>query len=299
MRLVRFLDSVNQIHFGDDQGDGTALRIQGDPLANFTVTHQKIAIYKRLAPIQPAAILCIGLNYLKHMEELGSARPEFPMLFMKNPAALQNPGDPIQIPTHLKSDQVDWECELAIVIGKHCKNVSKDNALDYVLGYTAANDVSAGDWQKKWGGGQFCRGKSFLTPSCPRPRSSCARSDPGSKTSCVSRPFCKCGLHGWDSNTRDMIFDVPTLIAFTFRLNNVITRDGDSHFGTRFGRGPGHETAAISEAGGLDQAGRRRDRRAGESGGCRIKAKKQGTLMGLPSKFPCGSRYRVGISDWM
>jgi 2-keto-4-pentenoate hydratase/2-oxohepta-3-ene-1,7-dioic acid hydratase in catechol pathway len=212
MRLVRFLDSVNQIHFGDDQGDGTALRIQGDPLANFTVTHQKIAIHKRLAPIQPTAILCIGLNYLKHMEELGSARPEFPMLFMKNPSALQNPGDPIQIPTHLKSDQVDWECELAIVIGKRCKNVSKDKALDFVLGYTAANDVSARDWQKKWGGGQFCRGKSFDT-FMPLGPVIVTRDQIPDPNNLLLQTFVNGELRQ-DSSTRDMIFDVPTLIAF-------------------------------------------------------------------------------------
>ena len=68
-------------------------------------------------------ILCIGLNYRRHAEETNAPIPEFPVLFMKGPNTLQNPGDPILLPTHLKSDEVDYECELAVVIGKRCKNV--------------------------------------------------------------------------------------------------------------------------------------------------------------------------------
>src|SRR5437868_5765047 len=139
MRIVRVLDSLGQVDVGVEQGDGTALRTEGDIFANYTVTHQKVAMKKLLAPVVPAAILCVGLNYVKHMEEMGSPRPEFPMLFMENPASVQNPGDPIVIPTHLKSTQVDWECELAVVIGKRAKNVSKEKALEYVLGYTVGN----------------------------------------------------------------------------------------------------------------------------------------------------------------
>ncbi len=161
MRIVRFLDSIKQIHFGVEQGDGTALRIEGDIFANYTVTHQKVAIAKLLSPIQPAAILCIGLNYRKHAEETGAKLPEFPVLFMKNPAAIQNPGDPIQIPTFLKSTEVDWECELGVVIGKRCKNATREKALDYVLGYTCVNDVSARDWQPHLGRQPVGQGQVF------------------------------------------------------------------------------------------------------------------------------------------
>jgi len=212
MRLIRFLDSVDQIHYGVDQGDGTALRIQGDIFANYTVTHQKVAVRKLLAPCVPAAILCIGLNYVKHAAETGSPMPEFPVLFFKNPSALQNPGDPIQIPTHLKSTEVDWECELAIVIGKKCKNVAKEKALDYVLGYTCANDVSARDWQKRWGGSQWCRGKSFDT-FCPLGPAIVTRDEIADPNALRVQTLVN-GETMQDSNTRDMIFDVPTLIAF-------------------------------------------------------------------------------------
>lgn len=214
MRLIRFLDSLGQIHHGIQQPDGTALRIEGDILANYVVTHQKIPVKKLLAPLQPAAILCIGLNYLKHMAEMGSPRPQFPMLFMKNPASVQNPGDPILIPTHLASTQVDWECELAIVIGggKRCKNVPRDRALDYVLGYTAACDVSARDWQKLWSGGQFCRGKSFDT-FCPLGPAIVTRDEIPNPNSLRLQTLVN-GQSRQDSNTADMIFDVPTLIEF-------------------------------------------------------------------------------------
>ena len=213
MRIIRFLDSLSQIHHGVEQADGTALRIEGDILANHVVTHQKIPVKKALAPLQPAAILCIGLNYVKHMAEMGSPRPEFPVVFMKNPASVQNPGDPILIPTHLKSEQVDWECELAVVIGKRAKNVSRARALDYVLGYTAANDVSARDWQKQWGGGQWCRGKSFDT-FCPLGPAMVTKDElPAGGAGLRLRTLVN-GEVRQDSNTADMIFDVPALIEF-------------------------------------------------------------------------------------
>ena len=97
----------------------------------------------------PPVILCIGLNYRKHAAETGAKIPEYPVLFLKSPGTLQNPGDPIVLPTRLRSDEVDYECELAVVIGRKCKNVSKSDAFDVVFGYTAANDVSARDWQKQ------------------------------------------------------------------------------------------------------------------------------------------------------
>ena len=212
MRIIRFLDTLNQIHHGVEQADGTALRIEGDILANHVVTHQKIPVKKLLAPLKPAAILCIGLNYLKHMAEMGSPRPQFPVMFMKNPASVQNPGDPILIPTHLKSEQVDWECELAIVIGKCVKNATRASALEGVLGYTAACDVSARDWQKDWGGGQFCRGKSFDT-FCPLGPALVTRDEVPNPNALRLRTLVN-GEVRQDSNTSDMIFDVPAIVEF-------------------------------------------------------------------------------------
>src|SRR5580700_4679657 len=166
MRLVRYLDSIGQTHHGVQQADGTVTRVEGDIFGTITDSKRKATPAKLLAPLVPRDILCIGLNYRRHAEEGRQPIPQFPVLFIKNSGAVQNPHDPIILPRVLRSDAVDYECELAVVIGQRCKNVKKQDALNVVLGYTCANDVSARDWQKDWGGGQWCRGKSFDT-FCP------------------------------------------------------------------------------------------------------------------------------------
>ena len=212
MRFIRFLDSVNQVHHGVDQGDGTALRIAGDIFGNYTVTHQKVAVAKLLAPVSPTAILCIGLNYRKHAEESKAAIPAHPVLFMKNVAAVQNPNDPIQLPRHLKSNEVDYECELAIVIGKKAKNLTPENALQHVLGFTCANVVSARDWQRQWGGSQWCRGKSFDT-FCPLGPALVTPDEIGDPNKLAMKLTVNGEVRQQD-NTSDMIFNVPTLLTF-------------------------------------------------------------------------------------
>jgi 2-keto-4-pentenoate hydratase/2-oxohepta-3-ene-1,7-dioic acid hydratase in catechol pathway len=165
-----------------------------------------------LAPLEPTLILGIGLNYRRHAEETGAALPERPVLFMKSPAALQHPGGPIALPTTLASHEVDAEGELAVVIGRPCRNVSRSDALDYVLGYTCANDVSARDWQKQWGGGQWCRGKTFDTfaPLGPWLTTTAALPDPQALRLRTSVN----GVTVQDSSTADMIFSVAALIEF-------------------------------------------------------------------------------------
>lgn len=131
---------------------------------------------------------------------------------MKLPTAVQNPGDPILLPTHLPSTKVDYECELAVVIGKSCKNVSRARALEYVLGYTCANDVSARDWQSEWGGSQWCRGKTFDT-FCPL-GPVLVTTDEVPDPNALDIQSVLNGQTMQHSNTEDMIFDVPTLIEF-------------------------------------------------------------------------------------
>ena len=123
------------------------MEIEGDIFGDFAATARRADVGKILAPVAPTGFFCIGLNYRQHAAESKATVPQFPILFMKGVNAVQNPADPILLPTQLGSDEVDYECELAVVIGRPCKNVSRENALDYVLGYTAANDVSARDWQ--------------------------------------------------------------------------------------------------------------------------------------------------------
>ncbi|MGH7993564.1 MAG: fumarylacetoacetate hydrolase family protein, partial [Limisphaerales bacterium] len=163
MKIIRCRDRKGNIVHAAQQSDGTALKLAGEIFGSPKVTPEKVEVVKLLAPIQPTSIICIGLNYRKHAEETGAKFPEYPVVFFKGINTLQHPGESILLPTHLKSDEVDYECELAVVIGRVCKNVSRDRALDFVLGYTCCNDVSARDWQIKRGGGQWSRGKTFYT----------------------------------------------------------------------------------------------------------------------------------------
>jgi 2-keto-4-pentenoate hydratase/2-oxohepta-3-ene-1,7-dioic acid hydratase in catechol pathway len=156
--------------------------------------------------------LCIGLNYKHHAQETNAKVPEHPILFIKGINALCHPNAPIEIPTAMASEQVDYECELAVVIGKTCKNVSYDDALDYVLGYTCGNDVSARDWQIQRGGGQWSRGKSFDTFAPLGPCLVTPDEIPDPNTLQISTRLNDDVVQDW--NTSDMIFDVPALISF-------------------------------------------------------------------------------------
>jgi 2-keto-4-pentenoate hydratase/2-oxohepta-3-ene-1,7-dioic acid hydratase in catechol pathway len=239
MRLVRFLDASGAVRFGHQHANGTTTIISGDIFGDFKDTGETAVVKKLLAPIAPAAVLCIGLNYRKHAEEGKQAIPEHPVLFMKMPSTVQNPGDPILLPTKLKSDKVDYECELAIVIGKPCKNVSKADALKYVLGYTCANDVSARDWQRNGGGGQWCRGKTFDT-FCPLgPVLVTADEIPNPNALSIKTVLNGEVMQDW--NTDDMIFDVPTLIEFlsgsTMLAPGTVILTGTPH-GVGFARTP-------------------------------------------------------------
>lgn len=212
MKLIRYLDSVGRIHHGAEQPDGSALRIDGDIYGAHRVTTERADLRQLLAPVAATQILCIGLNYRRHAEETKAKIPERPILFVKGVNALQHPGQPILIPQHLRSDEVDYECELAVVIGKPCKNVRRDRALSYVLGYTCANDVSARDHQIKLGGGQWCRGKFFDTFAPLGPRLVTADEIPNPNALAISTTLN--GERVQDSNTADMIFDVPALIEY-------------------------------------------------------------------------------------
>jgi len=212
MKLVRYQDPSGQISFGCRHDDGHFTRVEGDILGEFHDSGETVEAAKLLAPLMPRDILCIGLNYRKHAAEGNHAIPEYPVLFMKNLGAVQNPGDPIVLPRRLASDAVDYECELAVVIGRECYNVSKSTALDYVLGYTCANDVSARDWQIKKGGSQWCRGKTFAT-FCPLGPWIVTKDEiPNPNALSIKTVLNGETMQDW--NTDDMIFDIPTLIEF-------------------------------------------------------------------------------------
>ncbi len=212
MKIVRYIDSHGSTRSGIHHADGTTTRIEGSVLEGPRDSGIIDEVEKWLAPILPVDIICIGLNYRKHAAEGNQAIPEHPVVFMKNIGTLQNPNDPIYLPRKLRSDSVDYECELAVVIGRECYNVSKENALDHVLGYTCANDVSARDWQRNGGGGQWCRGKTFAT-FCPMgPWIVTADEIPNPNSLPIKTLLNGKVMQDW--NTSDMIFDIPTLIEF-------------------------------------------------------------------------------------
>lgn len=166
-------------------------------------------------PARPPAILAIGRNYAEHAQEMGAtAKLGHPMVFMKNPASVVGDGQPIVLPPICREHgpQVDWEGELAVHIGRDCRDVDVDAALDFVSGYACANDVSARWWQKEGSGGQFCRGKSFDT-FCPLgPVLVTADEIPNPNALGIKTILNGQTMQDW--NTNDMIFDVPTLIEF-------------------------------------------------------------------------------------
>jgi 2-keto-4-pentenoate hydratase/2-oxohepta-3-ene-1,7-dioic acid hydratase in catechol pathway len=212
VRIVRYRDSLSRTHYGHEATEGSISRIEGDIFADWSATDAPADVVKLLAPVAPSQVLCIGLNYRRHAEETRAKVPEHPVLFMKGIHAVQHPGDPILIPRRLPSEEVDYECELAVVIGKAVKNVPRDRALDCVLGYTCANDVSARDWQKRFGGGQWCRGKTFDTFAPLGPR--LVTADEIANPNALRIATILNGERVQDWTTADMIFDVPTLIEF-------------------------------------------------------------------------------------
>ncbi|HVM62273.1 MAG TPA: fumarylacetoacetate hydrolase family protein [Verrucomicrobiae bacterium] len=239
MKIIRYQDSRGAIHHAAQQPDGSARRIQGDLYCDYHVTSEPAEVKKLLAPVAPVAFLCIGLNYRQHAAETNAKIPSFPVLFMKSPGAVQNPGDPILLPTRLKSAEVDYECELAVVIGRRCKNVAKADALRHVLGYTCANDVSARDWQKQFGGSQWCRGKTFDTFAPLGPCLVTPDEIPDPNNLRIRTVLNDAVMQ--DCNTSDMIFDVATLIEFlsgsTTLLPGTVILTGTPH-GVGMARNP-------------------------------------------------------------
>jgi 2-keto-4-pentenoate hydratase/2-oxohepta-3-ene-1,7-dioic acid hydratase in catechol pathway len=231
MKIIRYQDSQGNIGHAVLQADRSALTLAGNIFEHPTPTSAEADVAQVLAPIEPTAIICIGLNYRRHAQETNAKIPQFPVVFFKGLNTVQHPGQPILRPTHLRSDEVDYECELAVVIGKRAKNVSRAAALEYVLGYTCANDVSARDWQKERGGGQWCRGKGFDT-FCPLGPCLVTRDEIPNPNALAIRTVVS-GEVMQDWNTNDMIFDVPTLIEFlsgsTTLLPGTVILTGTPH----------------------------------------------------------------------
>jgi 2-keto-4-pentenoate hydratase/2-oxohepta-3-ene-1,7-dioic acid hydratase in catechol pathway len=209
MKVIRFEDNKGSILFGEQVDDRHARLIKGDVFGTWEVTSGTVPIRRLLAPVQPANVIAIGLNYRRHAAESGAQIPAEPLVFVKLTTSVIGPGDAIELPASAP-DEVDYEAELAVVIGKTARKVSEADALKYVLGYTCANDVSARDCQirrdKQW-----ARGKGFDT-FCPL--GPCLLIDPAVNPNSLPIRTRLNGELMQNSNTADMIFSVPFLVSY-------------------------------------------------------------------------------------
>jgi len=169
-----------------------------------------------LPPVVPSKIVCVGRNYAEHAKELGNDAPAEPIIFLKPPSALLPPGGTIVRPP--QSQRVDYEGELAIVIGKEARNVSRDNWRDVVIGFTCANDVTARDLQKK--DVQFTRAKSFDT-FCPLGPWIVTELDP----SHLAISTTVNGETKQSGNTWQMIFPCDVIVEFVTSVMTLLPGD--------------------------------------------------------------------------
>ncbi|HEY4707893.1 MAG TPA: fumarylacetoacetate hydrolase family protein [Thermodesulfobacteriota bacterium] len=221
MKLCRFLAS-EKVRYGVIEGE-SVFEINEDPFSGSFAGDVKksgqsaLKDVRLLAPTVPSKIIAVGLNYKAHAAEFGKPLPEEPMIFMKPSTAVIGPDDNVIYPAHM-SHRVDFEGELAVVIGRTAKEVSSRVARDYILGYTCANDVTARDLQGK--DIQYTRAKGFDTFA---PLGPCISTeiDPLNVT-------IQTWLNGelkQNTSTHDMIFNVYELVSFVSHVMTLLPGD--------------------------------------------------------------------------
>ncbi len=235
MKYVRFLDSAGRKVYGLLEGEQVA-EISAAPYENYERTGAVYALadLKLVAPSDPTVIMCAGTNYMDHIREaiekmhVETKIPEHPLIFSKGPNTIADPEQGILYPATV--ERVDFEGELGVIIGKRCKKATRENAKEFIAGYTCLNDVSARDMQ--WNDGQWTRGKGLDT-FCPFGPVVTDEIDPAN----LRLRTRVNGVTLQDGNTRDMIFDVPALIEY---ISEYITLEpGDViATGTPSGVGP-------------------------------------------------------------
>lgn len=216
MKIVRF-----QTQFGSRWGlleQGRVRELAGSPFEALSFTGEDFSLdeVRLLAPAEPSKIVCVGRNYADHAAERGAKVPDEPLLFLKAPTALIGPGERIVLPH--PEHRVDYEAELAVIVGRQAKNLSEKEALDAVFGYTCANDISDRILQQK--DGQFTRAKSFDT-FCPLGPWAETGLDPSDLTVELS-------LNGelrQSASTRSLIFPVARLISFISEVMTLLPGD--------------------------------------------------------------------------
>ena len=229
MKIVRF-DQEGRSGYGILDGEKIQ-PIWENPFAGITATGEVLALadVTLLAPCEPSKIVALGLNYRDHAAEFGHPVPDEPLIFLKPSTAVIGPDAAIIYPK--MSRRVDYEAELAVVMGKTAHRVPEDRALEYVLGYTCMNDVTARDLQKK--DGQFTRAKGFDTFAAMGPWIETAVGDPDN----VTVEAYLNGERRQHGSTNNMVFGVRRLIAFISEVMTLLPGDVIST-GTPSGIGP-------------------------------------------------------------
>jgi 2-keto-4-pentenoate hydratase/2-oxohepta-3-ene-1,7-dioic acid hydratase in catechol pathway len=232
MRFARYQTKNESARFGWVTSNPPEMvgPLEGSPFSEFRrlEADRPLASVRLAAPVLPTKIICVGRNYVEHAKEHNVEVPEMPLLFLKPPSALIGPNQAIVLPP--QSQQVEHEAELVIVIGKRGRWISPEEALNFVLGYTIGNDVTARDLQRR--DGQWTRGKGFDT-FCPIGPWIETDFDPADRV-------ITCYVNGemrQMASTRDMVFSVRQLIAYA---SSVMTLEpGDLLMtGTPAGVGP-------------------------------------------------------------
>jgi 2-keto-4-pentenoate hydratase/2-oxohepta-3-ene-1,7-dioic acid hydratase in catechol pathway len=212
MRFARFASETNAPIYGWIDG-GKIGAVQGSIFGEFLRLEAELPLVniRLLPPVEPSKIVCVGRNYIEHAKEQNAEVPEIPILFLKPPSAIIGTGDTILLPA--QSQRIEHEAELVVVIGKRCRNITPEEALDYVFGYTIGNDVTARDLQRM--DGQWTRGKSFDT-FCPV--------GPWIETNLnIQDVLITCRVNGevrQMASTQTMVFTVAQLISF---ISSVMT----------------------------------------------------------------------------
>lgn len=228
MKLVRYQQG-NNIAFGNMDGD-IIYCLYGNIEEGFSTTEQHVYLkdVKLLCPVRPSKAICIGLNYKDHIEESHAQTPTKPVVFIKPSTAVISPGDCIEFPK--LSRRVDYEGELAIVIGKRAKNVTETNAPQYILGYTCANDVTARDLQEPDGQWSVAKGFDTFLPLGP-----CVQTE--ADPNCLNIRTILNGKVVQNSNTRHLLFKPYWLVSYLSFIYTLLPGDVILT-GTSLGIGP-------------------------------------------------------------
>lgn len=208
-RIIRFVDNAGQVRYGVLVDEKSALVLGGSPLESVQPTGEAATVARLLAPVQPPNIYGIGRNYRDHAAEGGREVPDKPLIFQKPTTSVIGPEEAIALPRSAP-DEVDFEAELAVVIGRTAKDVPAEEALGYVFGYTCANDVSARDCQRRHDK-QWTRAKGFDT-FCPLGpwMVPAGEVDPAALR---VRSYLN-GRLMQDGSTADMVFSVAELVSY-------------------------------------------------------------------------------------